>query len=231
MLQCPACKKMTAPDKLGNWFQCQHCEHWLCFSPNSKNRIPPGSRPGIRVNEKIYEITITQAVSFPGSVPAASSERSYDKSVPATLQTLETIQIERAEVKRNLNAIEIELRRLAALMSTSNTATIKINSEITKVKTRRKFVGKEKEFLAQKNNLEAKKREKERISNPPMNTPSKPTKENQSAAFGCSAVLVAAALILFGVKVNIVWNVNAFLWLTGIALARRVYFLDKLQRQ
>ncbi|MBK9602393.1 MAG: hypothetical protein IPO36_11205 [Anaerolineales bacterium] len=211
---------MTAPDKLGNWFQCQHCEHWLCLRADSKTNTT-WLQPGIRVNEKIYEITITQAVSLPGSVPAASSERSYDKSVPATLQTLETIQIERAEVKRNLNAIEIELRRLAALMSTSNTATIeRINSEITKVKNAKEsLLAREKELLAQKNNLEAKKREKERISNPPMNTPSKPTKENQSAAFGCSAVLVAAALILFGVKVNIVWNVNAFLWLTGIALA------------
>jgi len=222
MLQCPACKKMTAPDKLGNWFQCQQCEHWLCLRADSKTTAT-WLQPGIRVNEKIYEITITQAASAPGSIPTASAERSYGTSVPAAPQTLESIQIERAEVKRNLNTAEVELRRLAAQMSTntSNTATIeRINNEITKVKnTKESLLAREKELLAQKSNLEAQKRERERTSNPPVTTTSKPSKENQGAAFGCSAVLVAAALILFGIKVNIAWDVNALLWLMGITIA------------
>lgn len=230
MLQCPACKKMTAPDKLGNWFQCQQCEHWLCLYADSKTKTT-WLQPGIRVNDKIYEITITQAASAPGSVATANAERSYSTSVSVPPQTLEAIQLERAEVKRNLNSAESELRRLAAQMSTntSNTATIeRINNEITKVKTNKEsLLAREKDLLEQKNKLEAQKRERERTSIPPIsnNTRAPAPRGNQGAAFGCSALLVAAALILFGIKVNVVWNVNALLWLTGITLVGGVIFL------
>lgn len=228
MLQCPACKKMTPPDKLGNWFQCQQCEHWLCLRADSNTKTT-WLQPGIRVNEKIYEISITQTTAVPGSVPAAGADRSFEKSVSAVPETLEAIQVERAEVKRNLNTAESELRRLAAQMSTntSNTASIeRIYNEITKVKnTKENLLAREKELLAQKNSLEAQKRERERLSAPPVSTTNKPPSRNQGMAFGCSALLVAAALILFGIKVNIIWNVNALLWLTGITLVGGVIFL------
>lgn len=227
MLPCPACKKMTAPDKLGNWFQCQQCEHWLCLRADSKSNTT-WLQPGIRVNEKIYEISITQAAAVPGSVPAANAERSYSTAVPAAPQTLESIQIERTEVRRNLATAEAELRRLAAQMSTNtSTAAIeRINNEITKVKnTRESLLAREKDLLAQKSNLEAQKRERERLSAAPVSTSNKPPSRNQGMAFGCSTLLVAAALILFGIKVNIIWNVNALLWLTGITLVGGVIFL------
>lgn len=220
MYQCPVCKKPVEPDLLGKWFQCPQCKYLLCLKANDKTNTP-WLQAGIINGKNIIEIDVREG-SIPAPVNLAEANaRSFDQAVPSAQLTPEEIKLTRERIKRDLTAQDIEMKKLAAQMSTgaSNTATIeRLTSEINKIKQTKDALLKQDADLDRQQKRLLEKQQEEAKAKRATSTPTYSPPEKNKYAFGCSMIIVAAALIFFGIKLHVDWNVNAMLWLVGITL-------------
>lgn len=220
MYQCPVCKKPVEPDLFGKWFQCPQCKYLLCLKGNDKTNTT-WLQAGILNGKNIIEIDVKEgSVPVPVNLTEANA-RSFGQAVPSAQLTPEEIKLTRERIKRDLTAQDIEMKKLAAQMSTgaSNTATIeRLTSEINKIKQTKDALLKQDADLDRQQKRLLEKQQEEAKAKRDTSTPTYSPPEKNKYAFGCSMIIVAAALIFFGIKLHIDWNVNAMLWLVGITL-------------
>lgn len=221
MYQCPVCKKPVEPDLLGKWFQCPQCKYLLCLKANDKTNTP-WLQAGIINGKNIIEIDVREG-SIPAPVNLAGADaRSFGQAVPSVPLTPEGIKLARERIKRDLATKDIESKKLAAQLSTissSNSAYEELTSSFDKIKQDIKTLRKQDADLdAQQKRLLEKQQEEAKAKSSTTSTRSNSEPKSNSYSWGCSMLVVAAALIFFGIKLHIEWNVNAMLWLVGITL-------------
>lgn len=220
MYQCPVCKKTIEPDRLGKWFQCSQCNYLLCLKANDKTNTT-WLQAGILLGKDILEIDVKDGVTpAPVNLTGANS-RAFAQAVPSAQLSAEEIKLARERIKSDLATQDTEMKKLAAQMSTgaSNTATIeRLTNEISKIKqTKDTLLKQDADFDRQQKRLLEKQQEEAKAKRSTQ-TPSYSPPDKNKYAFGCSMIIVATALIFFGFKLHIEWNVNALLWLVGITL-------------
>lgn len=213
MLPCPACRNVISPGRPDQWFQCPKCDCWLRLRVNSKMNTT-WLEPGIHANGHITVVQIVQTVPAPGDKPK-SQINVLDQAIPEEELSLETILRQRQEIENQLGEIEAEMKRLAGVISAdrSNTDTIRrTNEKISKLSEREKaLTERDRDLQKQETALKA-EQQRQRAS-------AGSSSSSQGWAFGCSTILFAAALITFGIALDIVWSPTAVLYLLGIALA------------
>ena len=220
MLKCPACNKMISPERNEKWFQCSNCENWVRLRVNSQ-RNTTWLELGIRANEYIFPVRVPPPA--PGVQPDRSSTppKTLEQSTITEQMSLETVQNSRLEIAAQLRALESELKRLAGVMSANqqNIDNIrKVKSDMDRLADQEKSLKERDKELEERESVLAAEKERELAK-------ASSSADNGGWAFGCSAVLVAAALITFGMILKIQWNATAILGLLGIALAGGFAFL------
>lgn len=223
MYQCPVCKKTIEPDRLGKWFQCSQCNYLLCLKANDKTNTT-WLQAGILLGKDILEIDVKDGMTPVPVNLTGPNLRSFGQAIPSAQLSLEEIKNARERIKRDLVTKDSELRKLAAQMSTgaSNTSTIeRLTNELNKVRKEKEDLQKQDADLdGQEKQLRIKKQEEQAKvkSNTSTTTQSDSQPNGNPYSIGCSFLVVVAALIFFGIKLHIEWNVNAMLWLVGITL-------------